>query len=108
MSTGSAETSSRETSASNGSIGKAGTADGSVRSASASSAPAISGAPVQVSQRQARQVAEEARESGWSRPSFAKELYLGRFGWSLIHPHPRQDPVDAAPGEAFLAKLPPG
>jgi alkylation response protein AidB-like acyl-CoA dehydrogenase len=105
MSTGSAETSSRETSASNGSIGKAGTADGSVRSASASSAPATSGAPVQVSQRQARQVAEEARESGWSRPSFAKELYLGRFDLGLIHPHPRSSSEDTERGEEFLAKL---
>jgi len=63
------------------------------------------GASANVSEREAREVAEAARESGWTRPSFAKELYLGRFDWSLIHPHPRQPADAAAPGEEFLAKL---
>ena len=63
------------------------------------------GTSANVSEREAREVAEAARESGWKRPSFAKELYLGRFDWSLIHPHPRQAAADAAPGEEFLAKL---
>ncbi len=60
-----------------------------------------------VSQQEAREVAEAARESGWSRPSFAKELYLGRFDLSLIHPHPRADADDTARGEAFLDRLRP-
>lgn len=60
------------------------------------------GASANVSEKEAREVAEAARESGWERPSFAKELYLGRFDWSLIHPHPRQSAADAAPGEEFL------
>lgn len=63
------------------------------------------GASANVSEKEAREVAEAARESGWKRPSFAKELYLGTFDWSLIHPHPRQPAADAAPGEEFLAKL---
>ncbi|MBC7596675.1 MAG: acyl-CoA dehydrogenase family protein [Kineosporiaceae bacterium] len=63
------------------------------------------GASANVSEKEAREVAEEARESGWQRPSFAKELYLGKFDWSLIHPHPRQSAADAAPGEEFLANL---
>ncbi len=58
-----------------------------------------------VSQQEAREVAEAARESGWTRPSFAKELYLGRFDLSLIHPHPRADADDTARGEAFLDRL---
>ena len=33
----------------------------------------------QVSEEQARAVAEESRESGWDKPSLAKELFLGRF-----------------------------
>lgn len=57
------------------------------------------------SEREARAVAEEARESGWTRPSFAKELYLGRFDLGLVHPHPRPDPEDEARAEAFLARL---
>src|SRR6187401_2633470 len=62
------------------------------------------GAP-RVSGREAREVAEKARDIGWSRPSFAKELYLGRFDLDLIHPHPRPDPEDEARGEAFLTRL---
>ncbi len=57
------------------------------------------------SEREARQVAEEARESRWTRPSFGKQLYLGRFDLDLVHPHPRPDPEDEARGEAFLARL---
>ncbi|WEV79826.1 acyl-CoA dehydrogenase family protein [Janibacter cremeus] len=53
----------------------------------------------------ARQVAEAAREESWERPSFAKELYLGRFDVDLIHPHPRADAEDEARGEEFLARL---
>lgn len=40
------------------------------------------------SEREARDVAEAARESDWSGPSFVRELYLGRFRLDLIHPHP--------------------
>jgi alkylation response protein AidB-like acyl-CoA dehydrogenase len=58
-----------------------------------------------VTERQAREIAEAARETDWTRPSFAKELYLGRFDLDLIHPHPRATPEDTARGEAFLAKL---
>lgn len=62
-------------------------------------------APRQVSEREARQVAEAAREQDWRRPSFAKELFLGRFRLDLIHPHPTPAPDDVQRGEAFLAKL---
>ncbi|MEU3271833.1 acyl-CoA dehydrogenase family protein [Saccharomonospora sp. NPDC006951] len=59
----------------------------------------------QVTEKEARAVAEAARESGWDKPSFAKELYLGRFRMDLVHPHPRTDPADAAKAEKFLARL---
>src|SRR5213592_3199109 len=58
-----------------------------------------------VSEREARAVAEAAREQGWRKPSFAKELFLGRFRLDLIHPHPTGAPDDVQRGEAFLAKL---
>ncbi|MBH5337269.1 acyl-CoA dehydrogenase family protein [Streptomyces pactum] len=58
-----------------------------------------------VSEREAREVAEAAREQRWHRPSFAKELFLGRFRLDLIHPHPAPDPEDVRRGEAFLARL---
>lgn len=60
---------------------------------------------VDASAAEARQVAEEARETRWERPSFAKELYLGRFDLDLIHPHPRSAPEDEARGEEFLTRL---
>jgi len=62
-------------------------------------------ATAHVSENEARAVAEEARESGWSKPSFAKELFLGRFRLDLIHPHPRPGVEDAERGTAFLDQL---
>ena len=50
----------------------------------------------QVSEEQARAVAEESRESGWDKPSLAKELFLGRFPLELIHPFPRAVGADEA------------
>lgn len=58
-----------------------------------------------VSEREARQVAEAAREQDWRKPSFAKELFLGRFRLDLIHPHPLPATEQAQRGEEFLAKL---
>ncbi|MDX3386167.1 acyl-CoA dehydrogenase family protein [Streptomyces niveiscabiei] len=58
-----------------------------------------------VSEREARQVAEAAREQDWRKPSFAKELFLGRFRLDLIHPHPVPPDADARRGEEFLAAL---
>ncbi|MFD4481440.1 MULTISPECIES: acyl-CoA dehydrogenase family protein [unclassified Streptomyces] len=58
-----------------------------------------------VTEREARQVAEAAREQDWRKPSFAKELFLGRFRLDLIHPHPLPADEDARRGEEFLAKL---
>lgn len=36
----------------------------------------------------AREVAEQAREKEWSRPSFGKQLFLGNFRLDLVHPAP--------------------
>ncbi|GGJ49324.1 acyl-CoA dehydrogenase family protein [Streptomyces brasiliensis] len=58
-----------------------------------------------VTEREARQVAEAARERDWRKPSFAKELFLGRFRLDLIHPHPLPADEDVQRGEEFLAKL---
>ncbi|WCD88983.1 putative acyl-CoA dehydrogenase FadE10 [Streptomyces xanthophaeus] len=58
-----------------------------------------------VTEREARQVAEAAREQDWRKPSFAKELFLGRFRLDLIHPHPLPAAEDVRRGEAFLARL---
>jgi len=59
----------------------------------------------EVDERQARRVAEAARETAWRKPSFGKELFLGRLRLDLIDPWPTPDPESAARGEEFLAKL---
>jgi alkylation response protein AidB-like acyl-CoA dehydrogenase len=59
----------------------------------------------EVSERQAREVAEAAREAEWRLPSFAKELFLGSFRFDLIHPQPRVEPDAAEKGERFLVQL---
>lgn len=61
--------------------------------------------PQGASEAEARQVAEEARETEWRKPSFAKELYLGNLRLDLIHPHPRPSEEARREGEAFLEKL---
>src|SRR5438067_9358471 len=58
-----------------------------------------------VSEKEARRLAEESRESEWRQPSFGKELFLGRLRLDLIHPFPTPLPEDAERGEAFLRKL---
>ena len=56
-----------------------------------------------VSEKQARQVAEAAREAEWRKPSFGKELFLGRFRLDLIDPWPS---AEARPdAEEFLGRL---
>jgi alkylation response protein AidB-like acyl-CoA dehydrogenase len=59
----------------------------------------------QVTEEQARALAEESRESGWDKPSFAKELFLGRFPLELIHPFPKPSDADEGRTRAFLDKL---
>jgi alkylation response protein AidB-like acyl-CoA dehydrogenase len=59
----------------------------------------------QVSERQARRVAEEAREAEWKLPSFGRELFLGALRIDLIHPQPKLEPALASKGEAFLGRL---
>ncbi len=63
-------------------------------------------APGLATEKEARDVAEAARESEWSGPSFVRELFLGRFRLDLIHPHPvTDDPAERARAAPFLAKL---
>src|ERR1041385_4476049 len=56
-------------------------------------------------EKEARDVAEAARESEWSGPSFVRELFLGRFRLDLIHPHPAEDPEEDARARPFFQKL---
>ena len=58
-----------------------------------------------VSEKEAREVAEAAREAEWKLPSFGKEMYLGNLRLDLIHPQPKLDPSAVEKGEKFLAEL---
>lgn len=58
-----------------------------------------------VTEREARQVAEDARESEWNLPSFGKELFLGNLKLDLIHPQPKLEPAAVQKGDAFLNDL---
>ena len=49
--------------------------------------------------------AEGQRETEWKYPSFALELFHGRFDTKLIHPFPEQSPEDKQKGDAYLEKL---
>ncbi|MGC0144623.1 acyl-CoA dehydrogenase family protein [Pseudactinotalea sp. Z1732] len=59
----------------------------------------------EVDEREARRVAEQSRDTRWDQPSFAKELYLGRFRPEILQNHlaPDSDPDEG--GEAFLGRL---
>lgn len=56
-----------------------------------------------VSAEQARSVAEAARETEWQKPSFGKQLFLGRLRMDLIDPWPT--PKVSEEAEQFLTKL---
>ena len=53
---------------------------------------------------EARRVAEEARETEWTAPSFLKQIFLGNFRLDLVHPFPPAPP-ERPEFRAFLEKL---
>lgn len=56
------------------------------------------------SAQEARKVAEAARESEWTKPSFGKELFLGRLRLDLVDPWPVPTAEATTVGEAFLSR----
>ena len=58
-----------------------------------------------VTERDAREVAEAAREKEWVKPSFVRELFLGNLRMDLIHPIPEPDPEVRARGEKFMEEM---
>ena len=61
--------------------------------------------PAAVSEREARQTAEAAREAEWRKPSFGKQLFLGRLRLELIDPWPTPSAQSVAEAERFLARV---
>lgn len=68
---------------------------------------APNGAPTSplATEEEAREVAEAARETEWTEPSFVRELFEGDFRFSLIHPYPQPDPADVAKAAPFMERL---
>ena len=58
----------------------------------------------EVTEQQSLDVAETAREAQWEKPSFMRELFLGRFRLDLIHPFPLPGP-ERPEFTAFYRKL---
>src|SRR5688500_12419352 len=56
-------------------------------------------------EKEARDVAESARETEWEHPSVVRELFLGRFALDLTHPHPAEDAAEVARAKPFMDKL---
>ena len=55
--------------------------------------------------RESRDVAEGARQARWEKRSFMRELFGGRLSLDLVHPHPSQDPEEAARAAPFLERI---
>lgn len=53
-------------------------------------------------ERQAMQVAEDAREETWHHPSFLEEFFAGKFNFNLIYPFPEQSDEDKKIGDQYV------
>ena len=58
-----------------------------------------------VTEREAREVAESAREKRWERKSFVKSLFSGRFHLDWVHPHPLPELEERAQARDFLHRI---
>jgi len=67
--------------------------------------PDSSTLPATAGEREARAVAEAARQQEWERPSFVRELFAGRVLLDLVHPLPRTDPDELARARPWLERL---
>ena len=56
-------------------------------------------------EKEAREVAEAAREKEWEAPSFVRELFEGNFRLDLIHPYPQVDPAELERARPFMERL---
>ena len=60
---------------------------------------------VQVSEEEARRVAESARQKKWDKATFVRDMFLGDFQLDLIDPYPDPDDFIGERCRAFLADL---
>jgi hypothetical protein len=64
----------------------------------------VSSAPL-ATEKEAREVAEAARETGWESPSFVRELFEGNLKMGLIHPWPEPSDADVERARPFMERL---
>lgn len=57
------------------------------------------------SKKQSLEVAEEAREKAWQKPSFLAQLFAGKCDWDLIFPYPEQSEEDRKIGDEAVKKI---
>ncbi len=69
--------------------------------------PKAAGTPVTplATEKEAREVAEAAREHDWQAPSFVRQLFEGNFELGLIHPYPEPSAADVEKARPFMEKL---
>ena len=60
---------------------------------------------VQVSEEEARRVAEAARQKKWDKATFVRDMFLGDFQLDLIDPYPDPDDFIGERCRAFLDQL---
>jgi alkylation response protein AidB-like acyl-CoA dehydrogenase len=58
-----------------------------------------------VSEQEARAVAEAARETEWTSPSFVRELFAGNLRLDLVHPYPADDPEEEERARPLMERL---
>jgi alkylation response protein AidB-like acyl-CoA dehydrogenase len=69
--------------------------------------PKVGGTPATplATEKEAREVAEAARETSWEAPSFVRQLFEGHFQVGLIHPFPEPSREDVERARPFMEKL---
>jgi alkylation response protein AidB-like acyl-CoA dehydrogenase len=69
--------------------------------------PTVGGPPKSplATEKEAREVAEAARETSWEAPSFVRELFEGNFDVRLIHPFPEPTKDDVERAQPFMDRL---
>ena len=64
-----------------------------------------SGKKKHLTEDEAREVAEAARESKWDKPSFLREIFLGNLRLDLVHPFPQAEGINRPEFQTFYTGM---
>ena len=56
-------------------------------------------------QKQAMEIAEAARQKEWKKPSFANQLFMGKFAPEMLFPFPQQSAEDKLLGDQYCEEI---